>query len=97
MKLEMQDGMRNKHEAGEKKKNQSKASKAQASDQLTDTSYRPRERRGKWNNSQSKKWNVKLAISLYSASLHEFFTHIWSENKERKNKSRFSWKTEITN
>lgn len=35
IKLEMQDGVRNKHEAGKKKKNQSKGSEAQASDQLS--------------------------------------------------------------
>lgn len=59
-----------------KKKIQAIAREAEGPDQLTDTSDRPRERHGKWDSSQRKKLNVKLAISLNSASLHQFFMYI---------------------
>lgn len=56
-----------------KKKKLAIAREAQVPDQLTDSSDRPRERHGKWDSPQRKKLNIKLAISLYSASLHQFF------------------------
>lgn len=61
---------------GRGKKIQSVAREAEMPDQLTDTSDKPRERHGEWDSSQRKKLNVELAISMYSASPHQFLMYI---------------------